>query len=565
MNKEFLIEKVSKLLGVSASEKDFAFQIFLEKTGDVLEKGEALKYPSLGFFYVKENDSGRDEQTESLVYIPLQKEPSSFEEKFFLSFEIKKKNKNPEDFDPSVFSLSIDKSTLPFEKDSLRAADISYHLLKKTIEERVEDLISSSVHLENFKILDSFFTENNAEEEYVLKDEKENYEISLPPSYEEMIFSRMNLEENKEDTDAAEPEIPEESSVDGFDFDVMRKALKEEEMENSFVLEPEKELEEFTILKEDVQYLSPKKNKDEIDWFWSEEIKEEDEEKEEKKDIAEPLDIKISQEDENISADVIPVVPEEDLFGELEKTLIVEIEPPETNEIKAKNNSITDDSAIQQEIIIVKKEPVMAEEKEDTPIEEENTLQEDENSRKRNILLIGSLAVILLAAIYIIFFNGFGIMSKGGAVPKSKPEQAQNSVPAQKDSVKVTDKTSVSSVPVNTIKPGEKEKALNAKPKTEDKYQKVKESSAGSLLREISNENKVAGNIFTDGSKFYVQVSSWKNLIKAEQETKRLKAKGLDAFIVKAYIEQFKGTWYRVRVGSFKTKEEAETFSRKNL
>ncbi|MCX7875577.1 MAG: SPOR domain-containing protein [Melioribacteraceae bacterium] len=75
-----------------------------------------------------------------------------------------------------------------------------------------------------------------------------------------------------------------------------------------------------------------------------------------------------------------------------------------------------------------------------------------------------------------------------------------------------------------------------------------------------STNNKT---IFSDGSKFVFQVSSWKNKAKAESEVRKLKAKGFDAFIVEANIPERGGKWYRVRVGYYNSIDEAITAQKK--
>ena len=208
--------------------------------------------------------------------------------------------------------------------------------------------------------------------------------------------------------------------------------------------------------------------------------------------------------------------------------------------------------AVRNETSSIKMEQAMNEEKDNNTPEETNPYAEEDNS-KRNMLLIGALVVIGLVAVYIIFFEGFGLIKKKTAAPPKVQTETQQTQPS------VTP-DSLNQPPAETAKPVSNA-SLGAK---EDKYQKVKESQAGNILREMKSESKVGSNIYTEGGKYFVQVSSWKNLAKAEQEVKKLKAKGNDAFVVKAYIEQFKGTWYRVRVGGFKSKEEAEAFSAKN-
>ncbi|MFN3695653.1 MAG: SPOR domain-containing protein, partial [Ignavibacterium sp.] len=70
-------------------------------------------------------------------------------------------------------------------------------------------------------------------------------------------------------------------------------------------------------------------------------------------------------------------------------------------------------------------------------------------------------------------------------------------------------------------------------------------------------ERNVGGMIFTDGYKYCVQASSWRNKTKAESEVQRLKSLGYNAFIVEANLPELDGVWYRVRVGFFDTLDEA--------
>jgi cell division protein FtsN len=58
--------------------------------------------------------------------------------------------------------------------------------------------------------------------------------------------------------------------------------------------------------------------------------------------------------------------------------------------------------------------------------------------------------------------------------------------------------------------------------------------------------------------RYTVQVSSWRTRRKAEDDAQRYTAQGFNAYIQEAYIPEKDGTWYRVRVGRFTTKVDAE-------
>ncbi len=61
--------------------------------------------------------------------------------------------------------------------------------------------------------------------------------------------------------------------------------------------------------------------------------------------------------------------------------------------------------------------------------------------------------------------------------------------------------------------------------------------------------------------RFTVNVGSFKERVQAERLMNELKEKGYKAFVAEATIPQ-KGTWYRVSVGRFPSRKEAQTFAR---
>ncbi|MCH7515877.1 MAG: SPOR domain-containing protein [Bacteroidetes bacterium] len=94
--------------------------------------------------------------------------------------------------------------------------------------------------------------------------------------------------------------------------------------------------------------------------------------------------------------------------------------------------------------------------------------------------------------------------------------------------------------------------------KTEEQsieIQKVEKKSS-------ETSKQVATNIYNYGNTFIVQVSSYRSKKDAEIEAARYTANGYNAFTEDAIV---KGkTWFRVRVGNFKTLEEAIKFRNSN-
>lgn len=91
----------------------------------------------------------------------------------------------------------------------------------------------------------------------------------------------------------------------------------------------------------------------------------------------------------------------------------------------------------------------------------------------------------------------------------------------------------------------------------------AKEQKAGVAVSPVSNaEKRVGENIFSDGSNYMLQISSWKTKGVAVKEAERLKKSGYNAFITTSGGEG-KVVWYRVRIGGFKSLKDAQAAAAK--
>ncbi|NIP30195.1 MAG: hypothetical protein GTN99_03495, partial [Candidatus Dadabacteria bacterium] len=79
--------------------------------------------------------------------------------------------------------------------------------------------------------------------------------------------------------------------------------------------------------------------------------------------------------------------------------------------------------------------------------------------------------------------------------------------------------------------------------------------------RSRSNKDSNSQNAGSDG-KYTVQIASYKNEKDALELADKLESKGYEVYITKARVPQ-KGTWYRVRIGSYSSKNEAGNFGTK--
>ncbi len=109
-------------------------------------------------------------------------------------------------------------------------------------------------------------------------------------------------------------------------------------------------------------------------------------------------------------------------------------------------------------------------------------------------------------------------------------------------------------------------------PKEEKEVKVSKEVSGGPEVQEKKQEKPQVAKVeepkvqpqpeqrlATD--KYTVNVASFRERVRAERLKKELEGKGYKPFVAKAVIPQ-KGTWYRVSVGRFPSRGEAEAFSR---
>lgn len=88
------------------------------------------------------------------------------------------------------------------------------------------------------------------------------------------------------------------------------------------------------------------------------------------------------------------------------------------------------------------------------------------------------------------------------------------------------------------------------------------EKQSNAVMETAGRETQVSENIFSDGKKFTVQLSSWRTRSIAEREVERLKKSGQNAFISVRTVNN-KPVWYRVRVGNYPTLKDAQAAQKK--
>lgn len=102
-----------------------------------------------------------------------------------------------------------------------------------------------------------------------------------------------------------------------------------------------------------------------------------------------------------------------------------------------------------------------------------------------------------------------------------------------------------------------------AKPKPEQTYIPKTYTPSASGNYNTKTDRMITSHVWTDGSIYVVQHSSWSSSYRANKIVSKLKAQGHNAFVYKIYIPKFGKTYYRVRIGYFNSLSEAQNYSRK--
>lgn len=92
---------------------------------------------------------------------------------------------------------------------------------------------------------------------------------------------------------------------------------------------------------------------------------------------------------------------------------------------------------------------------------------------------------------------------------------------------------------------------------------KTKTTKPKPVNYDVSKDQNVRGNIWSDGTKYVIQLSSWRRENVADEIVMKQKEAGHKAFKMKVQLPG-RGTWYRVRIGYFDTLEEAQNYQRQN-
>lgn len=642
-----LQKRIAEVLGVSSSEKELAYDIIISKIADNLEVDITLKVPRIGFFQLREDES---QNKGSLIFTPFSEDITKNTRTLYLTIEVPGRTKKNIDNDSDVFSIGVGKPLIPLSHDLNPQAEseTSYAILKRSIEERVNEIIAESDYLPNFNIWDDYYEDLEAnekenesqarlleltsdlefKEDIIAEDITNNLLESEIPKEIEPSETLSNIvtptdllsdytpwkeekpeEELKTDSAGEVTELPVDNSFEepeeevlsssedlnellkgyddikntGSEIDKSKEPVKKEsQTDPSLISSVEKSLDQFEEIEaeeDEETYLGLKKSVVEnIDWNWGDELKEEfgsnlDKEKRPILEFDEETDQLIDEEESvtDIFRQTKPIASH--LFEQLESSIKKEIEESESEE----NQVEYAPPPPRYEFVEDRSEPeyqyVQPQVTVGPTYEQEysENLKEKDNYFSRNFILIFSSFVIVISLIiYFLIFNKnespSNLTESSIGSDSFQNQQMQTSLPVDTNIIIDDDENNfprVPSVPVTDQK-GAASLPPAKLPVQQQKVESDRTNSTIPLSKTPATDTRIGKAVYYDGSNYSVQVSSWRNKVKAEQEIQRLKKLGLNAFLFEAYLPQKGGTWYRVRVGNFKSKEEAEEFESKN-
>ncbi len=258
-----------------------------------------------------------------------------------------------------------------------------------------------------------------------------------------------------------------------------------------------------------------------------------------------------------------------------------------TNLISA-DNSVLDENAAETQNVIEENFAIDSNDEDNIELEKGNEKQNEyfEPGKKRNLIpfIVFPLLVIGLSIAlywYLEFYkknetapivNQISLNSNNAKIiqrnfdipvtypylPKIKETTISETVaPSNEDKNLDNEKNEVLKSDQKIVEDKKVEKQIPNQTSTETKEPVKRITSSGKSLN-------VGNNIYKYDDYFVVQVAAFRSISISENEAGKYRNKGYNAFVEAAEIPD-RGTWYRVRVGNFSTKEEAQIFANKNI
>lgn len=506
----YLIEQLKMTTSILPSESEAALQYLIKSIYGQIKNRQVLKIPKLGFFQLKDEPLTRLERKGAfeksflkkiLLFVPFNEGKGNID-KAFLNIEIDSIIDSSFENVDMAFSLGFNKPIIPNSSGGLNSFvnKIKDFKVKNNFKEKIDELLSKAEVIDDFNFITDLFS-SSMDEEQNLSDLEDTVKEILDTNHDnEILDSKTELPSQTDITENSTEEIQELTNIDFSEEDI-EKLFSDEELEKIPIQNETNS--EFVTQTNEVEKTSVENS--------------------------EPVDEEVL----NLPTEQVEFVSDEkqEETQEKKKTMFDELE-----EVLS---SKTDASEIIEELEI-EKSKANTNLQSNTTIEKESTNKEKSIPFYKNFIFwFGAIIVIVLAVAAYFMLDG-NFLKKENDVSKKKV--------SQKSDVNITKvDTNKLAQPLDSQKVNE---GLN--------NFVTNKSEKENIYRTPSKDIRINNQIYFDGSKYSVQVSSWLNNSIAENEVKKLRARGFDAYIYKALVNN--NFWSRVRIGYFNSKAEAEGF-----
>ena len=606
MRKTDLVKLITRKAGISDSSANEFFDIFLRNIAGEMELGESARFSNLGYFHYrrgkikKQNDESENHKIEDLDLIIFSPSPQlnikSHDNVVFCIPEIH--DGVPDSID-THFSLSVGKPVLPqlegkeITGNTGQFSEVDY----RKFENKARNLIAN-LHIEE---------SIKSEGEILLVDIR-----SIDSDQFELELNDEAMKKNSEKVSESSIHSSEKLKTKALDFgSVLSKQIEEKNdsriKSKGDLGEKGRESAKWDFGKRFWGNVPPSGDNSEVKSQVKEEVKTE----KTKTEIKDSDDTDLGDELFDLEDDILPeiemddfnVPDEQDKMGKFERVRSIHSslkkefdDIPETKPDELKSNESVNDNADNDEFYQQLKSKVgdytKSDESEETKGEEDNSLEmkaaETEiklNRLERNrnlryeksntsstVVKIIAILIIIVGGLYLLFKeDGNGTLNEVvTSVNKNDNTtyvERNYDVPVTYPYDKKDDNQQITGIDLTKEKDSPPEK--NNDVATTDKKTENKVFSNNDINKKVQPVEKtsnypflVESNIYNYGEYYVVQTSSFRSKEVADSTVAQYNSQGFKAFIETIVING--NYWYRIRVGNFKTLEEAQKFKNSN-
>lgn len=504
MSNEFLLENIQDRLKLSKTDTDVAYELLIKEIGSVLNVNDAIRIHGIGTFQLRKEPLPREER------------------KHLTSSSVTEKR--------TLIYTPFEK-TLPKDSTKLfHVIDLDEHAVGSS--EDVEKYFNLSINKPLININKYSFdydTESKEETDTALANRVKQIITDAEVIKDFNIWDEyLNAEETEEDifTDSVSDLIDEEINSDNEIPTGGTKDFSEDELirgdDTSETESDESEKDETAIGEDEEKSLERDTLRESLRRTLARDFEIEKERQEKQK-----------EEPETDQETIKP--KKRDLFAELEHYLKEEESPPNFEEAEISKTSETPLPNVEPE-----PEPQFTRFTSESKKTKKSysELRSGKNFSFNKWFVIVPAAVILIVIIFVLL--------------PGESTDSNEQTPRQKQA-------EITQPPVTPSRQPEAENQIEQV--TEKPVDNIKRTG---LYREAPNDQQITNQIYYDGFKYSVQVSSWRSSTIAEREVDRLRDQGHDAYIFQVYLDSKQSTWNRVRIGYFDTQEEAQEFLDRN-